>query len=200
MDDLQPDSHLTRRAAFMLAAAATPALGQSADKPIGRPVVHFEIGCAERAKSAQYFSALFGWNMQPSGPATNIDTASSTGIAGHLTSLGHEPFHYTIFYVDVEDVKASLAKAVELGGKARSDARREADAVIDEPCGFLSDADSAVNFVGTDAVLAVHNLPHRHQPIVQADRRLFENSASLQRELATVVLCAALEAVVLLKE
>ena len=85
---------------------------------MGRPVVHFEIGCADRAKSAQYFSALFGWKMQAEGPATTIDTASQAGIGGHLTSLGHEPFHYTMFYVDVEDVQASLDKAVELGGKA----------------------------------------------------------------------------------
>ena len=85
---------------------------------MGRPVIHFEIGCTDRARTAQYFSALFGWKMQENGPATNIDTGSPGAIAGHLTSLGHEPFHYTMFYVDVEDVKASLAKAVELGGKA----------------------------------------------------------------------------------
>lgn len=85
---------------------------------MGRPVVHFEIGCRDRAKTADYFSALFGWNMEAAGPATNIDTGSPGGISGHLTSLGHEPFHYTTFYVEVEDVKESLAKAVELGGKA----------------------------------------------------------------------------------
>jgi len=85
---------------------------------MGRPVVHFEIGCRDRAKTAQFFSNLFGWQMQPSGPATNIDTASTNGIAGHLTSLGHEPEHYTIFYVDVDDVQAYLDKAKELGGKA----------------------------------------------------------------------------------
>jgi predicted enzyme related to lactoylglutathione lyase len=85
---------------------------------MGHPVVYFEIGCNDRAKTAKYFSALFGWKMQENGPATSIDTGGPGGIAGHLTSLGHEPFHYTMFYVDVEDVKASLDKAVELGGKA----------------------------------------------------------------------------------
>jgi predicted enzyme related to lactoylglutathione lyase len=102
----------------MLAAAATQLLGQTGEKTMGRPVVHFEIGCRDRAKTAQFFSNLFGWQMQPSGPATNIDTASTNGIAGHLTSLGHEPEHYTIFYVDVDDVQAYLDKAKELGGKA----------------------------------------------------------------------------------
>jgi predicted enzyme related to lactoylglutathione lyase len=118
MDDFGHLNLLTRRSALMLGAAASPLFSQSGDKLMGRPVVHFEIGCADRAKTAQYFSALFGWKMQADGPATNIDTVSQGGIAGHLTSLGHAPFHYTIFYVDVEDVKASLDKAVELGGKA----------------------------------------------------------------------------------
>ena len=84
---------------------------------MGRPVVHFEIGCRDRAKTAQFFSSLFGWQMQPNGPATDIDTASKNGIAGHLTSLGHDPEHYTMFYVDVDDVQAYLDKAKELGGK-----------------------------------------------------------------------------------
>lgn len=55
---------------------------------MGRPVVHFEIGCRD-----------------------------SAGVAGHITALGHEPHHYTIFYVDVEDVAAALKKAESLGGK-----------------------------------------------------------------------------------
>lgn len=81
------------------------------------PVVHFEIGCRDRAKTAQFFGGLFGWNIQNNGPASDIDTASQQGIAGHITSLGHEPQHYTIFYVEVEDVKSYLDKAVSLGGK-----------------------------------------------------------------------------------
>ena len=107
----------SRRSALMFAAAAAQLSAQPGDAPAGRPVVHFEIGCRDTAKTADYYSRLFDWRMQPAGPATNIDMGTK-GIAGHITSLGHEPFHYTMFYVDVEDVKASLAKAVELGGKA----------------------------------------------------------------------------------
>ena len=61
-------------------------------------------------------------------------------------------------------------------------------------------ADGAVNFVGTDAVLAVHNLPHGHQPLVQTDRGIFHDGSGLQRELGGVVLLAAVPAVVLLQE
>jgi uncharacterized protein len=50
------------------------------------------------------------------GPAAMI-AAETGGIAGHITALGHEPHHYTIFYVGVDDVAASLKKAELLGGK-----------------------------------------------------------------------------------
>lgn len=80
------------------------------------PVVHFEIGCKDLAKTQQFFGELFGWKTQQAGPAANIDTGGG-GIPGHITSLGHEPFHYTTFYVEVDDVQAYLDKATALGGK-----------------------------------------------------------------------------------
>ena len=83
---------------------------------MAHPVVHFEIGCTDRARTARFFSELFGWKIQ-SGPASLIETGSQQGIPGHITSLGHEPQHYTIFYVEVDDVKAALDKATALGGK-----------------------------------------------------------------------------------
>ena len=64
---------------------------------MGHPVVHFEIGCKDRAKTEQFFGELFGWKIQNNGAASDIDTASQQRIAGHITSLGHEPQHYTIF-------------------------------------------------------------------------------------------------------
>jgi uncharacterized protein len=82
-----------------------------------QPVVHFEIGCRDGAKTSSFFSTLFGWTLQPIGPATMINTGATTGIQGHISTLGHEPHHYTIFYVQVDDVQAYLDKAAELGGK-----------------------------------------------------------------------------------
>lgn len=113
----QSKDTLTRRAALLLAATAPHLLGQREEKPMGRPVVHFEIGCRDRARTGDFYSKLFGWQITAAGPASNIQTGSPQGIPGHITSLGHEPEHYTMFYVDVEDVQAALHKAVELGGK-----------------------------------------------------------------------------------
>ena len=84
---------------------------------MAHPVVHFEIGCTDRARTEHFFGELFGWNIQGNGPASTIDAGSPQGIPGHITSLGHEPQHYTMFYVEVEDVQAYLDKATALGGK-----------------------------------------------------------------------------------
>ena len=84
---------------------------------MGQPVVHFEIGCRDREKTARFFSDLFGWTTTAAGPATMIATNSPQGIQGHITALGHEPHHYTTFYVQVDDIPAALAKAESLGGR-----------------------------------------------------------------------------------
>jgi predicted enzyme related to lactoylglutathione lyase len=84
---------------------------------MGQPVVHFEIGCREQGRTAMFFKDLFGWKMTEAGPSTMIDTGGSGGIHGHITALGHEPFHYVTVYVQVDDVKAYLARAESLGGR-----------------------------------------------------------------------------------
>jgi predicted enzyme related to lactoylglutathione lyase len=83
---------------------------------MGRPVVHFEIGCRNLQKTQDFYTQMFDWKMQPMGPAAMI-AGETGGIAGHMSALGHEPHHYTIFYVEVDDVGAYLKKAEGLGGK-----------------------------------------------------------------------------------
>lgn len=83
---------------------------------MGRPVVHFEIGCRDTAKTKEFYSKLFEWKIDAMGPAAMI-APEAPGIGGHISALGHEPHHYTIFYVDVDDVAGYLKKAEALGGK-----------------------------------------------------------------------------------
>ena len=83
---------------------------------MGRPVVHFEIGCRDSKKTQEFYTQMFGWNITEAGPAAMIAQVAP-GIGGHITALGHEPYRYTTFYVDVEDVAAYLKKAESLGGK-----------------------------------------------------------------------------------
>ena len=77
-------------------------------------ICHFEIGCRDRGKTAGFYERMFDWKMQAEEHATYIRVPD---VGGHITSLGHEPHNYTIFYVMVEDVGAALAKAETLGGK-----------------------------------------------------------------------------------
>ncbi len=84
---------------------------------MGQPVVHFEIGCRDIAKTTDFYSKLFGWETQMMGPAAMISTGAASGIQGHISSLGHEPHNYTTIYVQVDNVQAYLDKAGSLGGK-----------------------------------------------------------------------------------
>ena len=69
---------------------------------MGKPIVHFEIGCRDMKKSSQFYADLLDWNMQEFGPATMIDTGGTEGIGGHMTTLGHEPHNYVTVYAQVE--------------------------------------------------------------------------------------------------
>lgn len=105
------------RAVLASTLAGTRADDESAKSAKSCPVVHFDIGCKDNAKTKAFYSQLFDWKIEQQGPAGVIDTRSKEGIQGHITSLGHDPEHYTIFYVQVDDIKAYLQKAQKLGGK-----------------------------------------------------------------------------------
>jgi uncharacterized protein len=101
-------------AGFMSATGSTPAAGQTTNKGQDspkHPVVSFEIGCRDLAATKDFYQKMFDW------PIDEHFQISEAGLPGHLNSLGHEPFHYTLFYVQVDDVAAAIAKAESLGGK-----------------------------------------------------------------------------------
>jgi predicted enzyme related to lactoylglutathione lyase len=83
---------------------------------MSHPVVHFEIGCKDKAATSAFYAAAFDWNID-AGPMGMIDTGSGKGIPGHVAALGHEPHQFTHFYVQTDDVAAHLKKIEELGGK-----------------------------------------------------------------------------------
>ena len=86
---------------------------------MGQPVVHFEIGCRDRARTTEFYARLFDWNIQENGPTSMIDAGG--GIGGHITALGQEPHHYTIFYIEVDDIQRAyetlVARDVHFQGK-----------------------------------------------------------------------------------
>jgi predicted enzyme related to lactoylglutathione lyase len=110
-----PDRQAGRRAFLKLGGTAAAGLvaqtaGAEPQKPTANPVIHFEIGCRDSARTQKLYRTLFDWKID----ATSIQ---GSGISGHITALGHEPQNYTIFYVQVDDVAAHIAKAESLGCK-----------------------------------------------------------------------------------
>ena len=84
---------------------------------MANPVVHCEIGCKDSKATQEFYAKLFQWKIAEAGPAAMIDAGK--GPTGHITGLGHEPFHYTIFYLAVDDVQGYSDKATKRGGKIR---------------------------------------------------------------------------------
>jgi predicted enzyme related to lactoylglutathione lyase len=91
---------------------------------MGQPVVHFEIVGRDARRLREYYSELFGWEINADNPLeygivpregnTNAD---GVGIGGGV-GAGPEGYggHVT-FYVEVPDVEAALATAEHLGGR-----------------------------------------------------------------------------------
>ena len=83
---------------------------------MNHPVVHFEIGCKDKATVGAFYAKAFGWKIDE-GPMGSIDTGSSDGIQGHIAALGHEPHQFIHFYVQTDEVAKTLAEIEKLGGK-----------------------------------------------------------------------------------
>ncbi len=90
---------------------------------MGQPVVHFEVIGKDGPKLQQYYSELFGWEIDADNDMkygtiaregnTNADGA---GIGGGVAG-GPEGYEgHVTFYVEVPDIEAALAKAESLGG------------------------------------------------------------------------------------
>jgi uncharacterized protein len=84
---------------------------------MGNAVVHFEVGAAQDAPLVAFYDDLFGWglNGSPGGGYTLIDTRGGHGINGGIgQSQSGEP--WSTFYVEVDDLNATLNEARSLGG------------------------------------------------------------------------------------
>lgn len=83
---------------------------------MGDPVVHFQIGATDWARTRDFYADLFGWTVtgDPSGYGM-IDTGSGMGIIGGVMQAppGRPP--WLAVYVAVDDVQKALVRAEELG-------------------------------------------------------------------------------------
>lgn len=84
---------------------------------MGAPVMHFEIGCRDIARSKAFYGELFGWKFAEFAGVNMIDPDHAHSMRGHFNSLGHEPHNYITIYMTVDDVQAYIDRATKLGGK-----------------------------------------------------------------------------------
>ena len=90
---------------------------------MGNPVVHFEIAGPDGPALRQFYSDLFGWNIEVQGEEMGnygIVSANEGGIAGGLlpTTEDMPARSYVTFYVQVDDLQAALDKVAGMGGNA----------------------------------------------------------------------------------
>lgn len=85
---------------------------------MGQPVVHFEVMGKDPAALRDYYASLFGWRFgQPMGPTDYAVVEELNGIGGGV-GAGPEGYDgHVTFYVQVDDVGATLGQAESLGGK-----------------------------------------------------------------------------------
>jgi predicted enzyme related to lactoylglutathione lyase/iron-sulfur cluster repair protein YtfE (RIC family) len=88
-----------------------------AKRVMGRPVVHFEIGGADIARSQEFYSQLFGWSIQVDGGYGLVDTQADGGINGGIMRQPEGVPPWVTVYVGVDDLRGTLEHAEKLGGK-----------------------------------------------------------------------------------
>jgi predicted enzyme related to lactoylglutathione lyase len=82
-------------------------------------VVHWEISAKNSKLLQDFYSNLFGWNINADNPQQYglVDTGLKMGIGGGIYQGTEQQQHGVVIYTQVEDIQAYLDKAVGLGGK-----------------------------------------------------------------------------------
>jgi uncharacterized protein len=84
---------------------------------MGHAVVHFEILGPDGEALQRYYADLFGWEIDASNPMKyGMVQPTAPGIGGGV-GPSEEGSALVTFYVDTDDLQASLDKAESLGGK-----------------------------------------------------------------------------------
>jgi uncharacterized protein len=107
---------------------------------MGNPVVRFEVGAAEHGPLVEFYGELFGWGMETIAESyTLVDTRGGHGLIGGVgRSNTGDP--WATFYVEVDDLQATLERAEALGGRTVVpviELPGMAFAMFDDPDGLL---------------------------------------------------------------
>ena len=81
-------------------------------------VIHFEVVGKDPKALQSFFGSLFGWKLDTNNPSGyGMTDPAATGIVVGIGGTPDGSAGHVTGYVRVADVDATLARAVELGGK-----------------------------------------------------------------------------------
>lgn len=114
-----------RKASRKPARAAAKPAARRANKAPAKPaprkrphpaVVHWEIQSSDPARQRDFFSNLFGWNIDANNPQDYgmVPHGGADSIAGGIGGTQDATSRVTV-YIEVPDVDAALARAEQLG-------------------------------------------------------------------------------------
>lgn len=85
---------------------------------MGRSVVHFEIASPNLQQASDFYRELFGWEIgEEQIEGYRLVRTAEGSIGGGLLRAPEGIFPYVTIYVGVDDLRATLRRAEELGGK-----------------------------------------------------------------------------------
>jgi uncharacterized protein len=85
---------------------------------MGRPITHFEIASPNLESATEFYRQLFDWSVgEELIEGYRLVQTAEGSIGGGLLRAPHGVFPYVTIYVSVDDLRVSLDKAEELGGK-----------------------------------------------------------------------------------
>ena len=92
---------------------------------MANPVAYFEIGGKNAEELREFYGELFGWNIAEMGAASaagsnywHIENEEGGIPGGIIQTNENMPPNYVMFYVQSDDLQATLDKVVSLGGQA----------------------------------------------------------------------------------
>lgn len=92
---------------------------------MANPVVYFEIGGRGAEGLKEFYGELFGWEINEMGDTSAAGSpywfvqSEEDGIPGGIIKTNENmPPNYVMFYVQSDDLQATLDKVVTLGGQA----------------------------------------------------------------------------------
>jgi uncharacterized protein len=83
----------------------------------GNAVLWFEVVGKDGKALRSFYKRLFGWHIQESAPESGFDYGMVGAGDGGIGTSPDGGAGFATFYVEVDDLAATLARAEKLGGK-----------------------------------------------------------------------------------